>query len=88
MLFNTGSVGNSLGDPTPGYVIVEGVVGSTEPAPFSIQFVRVPYDAAAELEVARQLGMPELDGYEAEIIRGVYRTTFYAGREPRYHRPA
>lgn len=51
-----------------------------------MQSVRVPYDAVADLAVARDLGMPELDGYEAEIIRGVYRTTFYAGRAPRYHR--
>ncbi|TCC40368.1 metallophosphoesterase family protein [Kribbella speibonae] len=87
-LFNTGSVGNSLGDPTPGYVILEGVLDSPDPAPHSIQFVHVPYDAHAELAIARELGMPELDGYEAEIIRGVYRTTFYAGRNPRYHRPA
>ncbi|MEU8226583.1 metallophosphoesterase family protein [Kribbella sp. NPDC048915] len=85
-LFNTGSVGNSLGDPTPGYVILEGVLDSPEQAPFSIQFVRVPYDAHAELAIARELGAPELDAYEAEIIHGIYRTTFWAGREPRYHR--
>jgi hypothetical protein len=46
----------------------------------------VPYDALAELAVARDLGMPELDAYEAEIIRGIYRTTFAAGRDPSYHR--
>jgi diadenosine tetraphosphatase ApaH/serine/threonine PP2A family protein phosphatase len=86
ILFNTGSVGNSLGDSTPGYVILEGVLGAPDPAPFSIQFVRVPYDAPAELAVARDLGMPELDAYEAEIIRGIYRTTFAAGRDPSYHR--
>ena len=45
-LFNTGSVGNSMGDPTPVYVILEGVPDSSSDAPFSIQFVRVPYDAA------------------------------------------
>jgi predicted phosphodiesterase len=85
-LFNTGSVGNSLGDPTPVYVILEGVVDSPDPAPFSIQFVRVPYDAHAELAVARELGMPELDGYESEIIHGNYRTTFYEGGTRQYHR--
>jgi predicted phosphodiesterase len=85
-LFNTGSVGNSLGDPTPVYVILEGIVDSPEPAPFSIQFVRVPYDAHAELAVARELGMPELDGYESEIIHGVYRTDFYNGTDFGYHR--
>ncbi|MER7246513.1 metallophosphoesterase family protein [Kribbella sp. NPDC000426] len=85
-LFNTGSVGNSLGDPTPIYVILEGVVDSAEPAPFSIQFVRVPYDAHAELAVARELGMPELDGYESELLHGNYRTTFYEGGTRQYHR--
>ncbi|ONI67678.1 metallophosphatase family protein [Kribbella sp. ALI-6-A] len=86
-LFNTGSVGNSLGDITPVYVILEGVPDSPDPAPFSIQFVRVPYDAAAELEVARALGMPELNGYESEIIHGVYRGDLYSGETPTYHRP-
>ena len=39
-LFNTGSVGNCMDDPTPVYVILEGV--QDDEAPFSIQFVRVP----------------------------------------------
>ncbi|MEV4266853.1 metallophosphoesterase family protein [Kribbella sp. NPDC049584] len=85
-LFNTGSVGNSLGDPTPIYVILEGVVDSPGPAPFSVQFVRVPYDAQAELAIARALDMPELDGYEAEIIHGIYRTDLYNNTEFGYHR--
>ena len=85
-LFNTGSVGNSLGDTTPVYVILEGVPDSSADAPFSIQFVRVPYDAAAELQIAKDLGMPELDGYEAEIIRGIYRGNLYANESPDYHR--
>jgi predicted phosphodiesterase len=84
-LFNTGSVGNCLGDPTPVYVILEGVLDSPDPAPFSIQFVRVPYDAPAELAVARDLAMPELDGYESEILNGIYRTDFYAGTSATYH---
>ena len=86
-LFNTGSVGNSLGDTTPVYVILEGIPDSLDPAPFSIQFVRVPYDAAAELEIARTLGMPELTGYESEIIHGIYRGDLYSGTTPTYHRP-
>jgi predicted phosphodiesterase len=85
-LFNTGSVGNSLSDPTPVYVILEGVLDSTEPAPLSVQFVRVPYDAHAELAIARELGMPELDGYESEIIHGLYRRNFYSGTPDSYHR--
>jgi len=85
-LFNTGSVGNSMGDATPVYVILEGVPDTLDDAPFSIQFVRVPYDAHAELEVARALQMPELDGYESEIIHGIYRGHLNAGTTPTYHR--
>jgi predicted phosphodiesterase len=85
-LFNTGSVGNSMSDPTPVYVILDGIPDTLDPAPFSIQFVRVPYDAAAELEVARSLGMPQLDGYESEILHGIYRGDLYADELPTYHR--
>jgi predicted phosphodiesterase len=72
-LFNTGSVGNCMGDPTPLYCILEGVVDSAEPAPFSISFVRVPYDVEAELAHAREVGAPEYDGYESELRHGIYR---------------
>lgn len=85
-LFNTGSVGNSMGDPTPVYVVLEGVLDSPEPAPLSIQFVRVPYDVEAELAFAREVGMPDLDAYELELRKGIYRGDM--GREPDYHRPA
>ena len=51
-LFNTGSVGNPLDEPTPSYVILEGVLDATEPAPFEVRFVRVPYDVDAEIAVA------------------------------------
>jgi diadenosine tetraphosphatase ApaH/serine/threonine PP2A family protein phosphatase len=85
-LFNTGSVGNSMGDPTPVYVILEGVPDSTEEAPFSIQFVRVPYDVEAELAVARDLGMPELEGYTLEIRDGIYRGNLAKDAKPGYHR--
>jgi predicted phosphodiesterase len=85
-LFNTGSVGNSMGDPTPVYVILEGVVGSAEEAPFSVQFVRVPYDVEAELAVAHAMRMPELDSYAVELRQGIYRGVLRSGTEPRYHR--
>ena len=85
-LFNTGSVGNSMGDPTPVYVILEGVMGSVDEAPFSIQFVRVPYDVEAELAFARQVGMPEYDGYAVELREGIYRGDLARGEAPGYHR--
>ncbi|MGH3661772.1 MAG: metallophosphoesterase family protein [Micromonosporaceae bacterium] len=85
-LFNTGSVGNSMGDPTPVYVILEGVWDSSDDAPFSIQFTRVPYDVEAELAVAREMGAPELDGYTLEIRHGIYRGNLKPGENPSYHR--
>lgn len=85
-LFNTGSVGNNMGDPTPVYVILEGVPDSAEEAPFSIQFVRVPYDVEAELAFAAEVGMPELEGYALELREGIYRGNLRAGERPSYHR--
>jgi predicted phosphodiesterase len=72
-LFNTGSVGNCMGDPTPLYCILEGVMDSAEHAPLSIAFVRVPYDVEAELAHAREVAAPEYDGYESELRDGIYR---------------
>ncbi|MGA8257227.1 MAG: metallophosphoesterase family protein [Nocardioides sp.] len=72
-LFNTGSAGNAMGDPTASYVVLDGVLDELEPAPFSVAFVRVPYDVEAELAVARDLGVPQYAGYEAELQLGLYR---------------
>lgn len=85
-LFNTGSVGNSMCDPTPVYVILEGVYGSAEEGPFSIQFVRVPYDVETELAVARDMGMPSYPGWESELRHGVYRGEMDRPEGQRYHR--
>jgi predicted phosphodiesterase len=72
-LFNTGSVGNPLDEPTPVYAILEGVPDSADPAPFGLQHVRVPYDVEAELAVARRLGMPQYDAWAGELRTAVYR---------------
>lgn len=85
-VFNTGSVGNCMGDPTPVYVILEGVLDSEQEAPFSISFVRVPYDWESELDVAAEMGLPHLDGYTVELRDGTYRGNLAAGEEPDYHR--
>ncbi len=85
-LFNTGSVGNCMDDPTPIYVIIEGVYGSAEEAPFSLQFVRVPYDVEAELAFAREVGMPELEAYASELRHGIYRGEMNDPGGPKYHR--
>ena len=72
-LFNVGATGNPLDDPCAPYVVLEGVADSLDPAPFCVQFARVPYDIEAEIRIARKLGMPETDAYAAELRDGVYR---------------
>jgi diadenosine tetraphosphatase ApaH/serine/threonine PP2A family protein phosphatase len=72
-VFNTGAVGNSMGDPTAVYCILEGVWGSQQIAPWSVAFARVPYDVEAELAYARSVGMPAYEGYQLELRHGIYR---------------
>jgi diadenosine tetraphosphatase ApaH/serine/threonine PP2A family protein phosphatase len=72
-LFNAGSVGNHLDAPTAVYVVLEGVVDSPGPGPFSITFIRVPYDLEAEIGLARELGMPDVEAYAVELRDGIYR---------------
>lgn len=72
-LFNVGATGNHLDAPSAPYVILEGVAGSPEPAPFSVSFTRVAYDIPAEISVARELGMPGADAYARELLDGIYR---------------
>ena len=72
-LVNVGSVGNPLDATTASYVVVEGVADSLDPAPFGIQFVRVPFDTEAEIAVAFASGMPEAREYAIELRTGLYR---------------
>jgi diadenosine tetraphosphatase ApaH/serine/threonine PP2A family protein phosphatase len=72
-LFNVGSVGNPLDEPTPSYVILEGVPDTDGPAPFDVRFVRVPYDVEAEIAVAEKLGMPQAGVWAVELRTAVYR---------------
>lgn len=76
-LFNVGSVGNPLDEPTPSYVILEGILDGSDAAPFGVQFVRVPYDIEAEIAVAEALLMPTRDLWATEL-----RTALYRGRQP------
>lgn len=87
-LINTGSVGNALDDNVPVYVILEGVMDGEEPAPFAVQFVRVPYDVQAELAHAEKAGAPEYEYYVAELRDRRYRGDVRAGRPSEYHRPS
>jgi predicted phosphodiesterase len=72
-LFNVGGTGNHLDAPSAPYVVLEGVTGSPDPAPFSVSFARVCYDIAAEVAIARELGMPQADAYARELLEGIYR---------------
>lgn len=72
-LFNAGSVGNPLDLPAASYVILEGVLGSSLPAPWSIQFIRVPYDIELAIRTAAEAGMPQLEAYAKELRTAVYR---------------
>ncbi|MAU10271.1 MAG: metallophosphatase family protein [Anaerolineaceae bacterium] len=73
MLFNAGSVGNPLDVPIPVYVVMTGEVGCQEQAPYSMEFVRVPYDVEKQIERARSLNMPATDAYAIELRTAVYR---------------
>lgn len=73
ILFNAGSVGNPLDMPIAVYVIMSGNLGSTELAPFGIDFVRVPYDIEAQIKRAYDLNMPDTEPYARELRTGVYR---------------
>lgn len=73
MLFNTGSVGNPLDMTQAAYAILEGVPGSSEQRPFSLQLVRVPYDIELAVRQAEELGMPSLEEYAKELRTARYR---------------
>lgn len=72
-LFNVGSVGNPLDEPTAAYVVLEGEPGPDTAAPFGLQVVRVPYDVEAEIAVARDLRMPRREEWAVELRTAVYR---------------
>jgi protein phosphatase len=72
-LFNSGSVGNPLDEPTAAYAILEGHLHSPTPAPFAVQIVRLPYDIERAITLAAEMEMPELEPYKMELRTAVYR---------------
>lgn len=72
-LINCGSVGNPLDMTQASYVILQGVMGSAELEPFSIQFRRVPYDIELAVHEAETSDMPGVREYIRELRTGVYR---------------
>lgn len=73
MLFNTGSVGNPCdGVPQASYAILRGTPGD-EPAPLSVELVRLPYDRQRSIQAALACPeLPSLDVYVKEIQTGHY----------------
>lgn len=72
-LFNAGSVGNPLDIPLACYAVLEGRYGAEAPHPWSLHFVRLPYDIEGEIAAAEASGMPDLDHYANELRTAVYR---------------
>ena len=68
ILCNVGSVGNSLDLTSASYVILDGSFATN-----AIQFIRVPYDKKAELEIAKDLELAGFDQYYNEIMYAKYR---------------
>jgi protein phosphatase len=75
VLFNAGSIGNPLDEPTAAYVIIGGNYGDAKPGYFAIQTIRLPYDIERAVKQARDADMPdvELELYEEELRTSRYR---------------
>jgi diadenosine tetraphosphatase ApaH/serine/threonine PP2A family protein phosphatase len=73
ILFNVGSVGNPLDLTQASYALLEGVYGSSAAQPFTVQFIRVPYDIERAIRDAEQAQMPELQAYIQELRTARYR---------------
>ena len=72
-LFNTGSVGNSLGVPRAHALIIDGELGCETPAPMTMTILAVPYDNEAAAEAARQdVNLPHRESFIKEVLTGVY----------------
>ena len=71
-LLNVGSVGNPLDIPQASYVIFEGEENSEDISCFNIQFVRVPYDIARAVSIAKNISQPKLQEYITEITTATY----------------
>jgi protein phosphatase len=73
MLFNTGSVGNPMDEPTAAYVILEGNYGDKKKGFYSFQVIRLPYDIDLAVKQAYDEEMPDTRIYEVELRTAVYR---------------
>jgi protein phosphatase len=73
VLFNAGSVGNALDEPTAAYVILEGKYGAEKAGYFSFQIIRLTYDKELAIRQAQEEGMPDVEPYAAELRTAIYR---------------
>jgi len=74
MLFNAGSVGNSLDEPRATYVILSGVRDSEDwDQPFSAQLIRLGYDVDEVVARAYAVGLPLAEQLEKELREAIYR---------------
>ena len=69
-LINVGSVGNPLDINRASYVIFEG--DEDDGAALAVQFVRVKYDIERAISLAKQHGVPDLEGYINELKYAKY----------------
>ena len=72
-IYNLGSVGQPFDGTTASYIMIEGELGSKDPSPLTVSFVRVPYDNRLAAELARDSHMQDKDLYIREILTGIYR---------------
>lgn len=78
VLFNTGSVGNSFCTNNACYVILRGTLHSRTPAPFSLEFVNLPYDIQAAIAHAKDAAdWFDWENYAEMISTGTWRSLCY-----------
>ena len=75
-LINCGSVGNPLDSTLACYLVLEFLEDG-----YTAQFVRLPYDRAAEIGVAEASGMPFSREYILELLTGAYQKRKARGLE-------
>lgn len=69
MLFNAGSVGTPRDVPLACYAVLEGTWEGMIPAPFSLQFVRVPFNLSGTVRTARRKSMPGAEEYIRQLTQ-------------------
>jgi len=70
---NTGSIGNAICRPLAAALLIEGEVGSREPAPIYYTSIALPYDNRKEADIAlATTGLPLAEAYANEVLTGEY----------------